>query len=287
MRLCLHCGATYVTDVACPACSAAPSVIAGFTAHAPDFAERGSGFRPEYFQQLAVLESENFWFRARNGLIVDVLRRYFPATTTMLEIGCGTGFVLEGIAKEMPHVALTGSEIFIEGLTFAKIRVEEAILLQMDARHIPFREEFDVIGAFDVLEHIHEDERVLSEMWRSVRRGGGVIVTVPQHPFLWSAQDQIACHVRRYRRGEMEHKLIKAGFQIEMSTSFVSLLLPLLAFSRLTKGPVSKDRDPAYELRLPRPVNKALYAMLRVERHLIGLGVRFPAGGTRLIAARK
>ena len=69
----------------------------------------------------------------------------------------------------------------------------------MDARRIPFEDEFDVIGAFDVLEHIKEDEQVLVQMHRAVKSGGGIMLTVPQHMFLWSEQDVQAHHVLALR----------------------------------------------------------------------------------------
>jgi len=76
----------------------------------------------------------------------------------------------------------------------------------MDVRRIPFREEFDVIGAFDVLEHVKEDEEVLLQMYQATRKRGGILVTVPHHPFLWSPVDDYARHVRRYKTLELKDK---------------------------------------------------------------------------------
>ncbi|TWI02972.1 methyltransferase family protein [Luteimonas cucumeris] len=288
MKRCLNCGTGYSASTAeCPSCGYAPSQFGGFPAYAPALALESPGFRREHFSQLAEHEANNFWFRARNVLIVDALKRYFPGMRSLLEIGCGTGYVLEGIAKTFPYVALTGTEIYVDGLNFARERAPDAELLQMDARHIPFDQEFDVIGAFDVVEHIEEDEKVLAEMFRAVRPGGGVVLTVPQHPFLWSIQDEIACHVRRYVRTELETKLRRAGFTIVMTTSFVSLLLPLMAISRRSKKTPPVDFDPAAELKLPPLLNAILYVVLRVETTLIRAGLRFPVGGTRLVVARK
>lgn len=205
----------------------------------------------------------------------------------MLEIGCGTGYVLRGVTGAMPQLRVSGSEIFLEGLGFARQRLPGADLFQMDARRIPYTSEFDVIGAFDVVEHIREDEAVLREIHRALVPAGGAIFTVPQHPALWSARDESACHVRRYRRYELEDKLRASGFRVVFSTSFVSLLLPLLVASRL------RQRQPAGDARAdaeftPRPmVNGALYHVLRLESLLIRAGLRFPAGGTRLVAAVK
>src|SRR5436190_313610 len=81
----------------------------------------------------------------------------------MVEIGCGTGYVLSAVEIARPDMSLVGSELFAEGAIFAAQRVTAAEIVQMDARDMPFEAEFDVLGAFDVIEHIDDDERVLRE----------------------------------------------------------------------------------------------------------------------------
>ncbi|WP_309082886.1 methyltransferase [Chelativorans sp.] len=261
-------------------------MIDGFPAWAPYSAHSGEGFNPESFAKLAELEAGNFWFRARNELIIWALRRYFMPARSLLEIGCGTGYVLTGVAAAFPQVRLVGSEIFIAGLAQAKSRVPDASLIQMDARHIPYRGEFDVAIAADVLEHIEEDEQVLSQLFKALRPGGGAIITVPQHPWMWSGADDYACHVRRYTSSEIRRKIVAAGFAVELSTSFVSLLLPLMAASRILNHRASQP-NPHAEFNIPRPVNSLLEQVLRSERAAISIGLRFPFGGSRFVVARK
>jgi len=241
-------------------------------------------FQPHYFAELAQVESRNFWFRARNRLIVWALGRHFPAARSFLEIGCGTGFVLAGIAAARPELALAASDVHSEGLAFAARRVPGARFFQADARRLDFHGEFDVVGAFDVLEHVTEDEEVLRAMRRALRPGGGVLITVPQHPALWSVQDEHAGHRRRYTRAELAAKLGRAGFAHIRATSFVSLLLPVMALARVRKR---RTADPFEELRIAGIANLLLERVLDVERGLIRLGVSFPFGGSLLVAARK
>lgn len=289
MKSCPRCQAGYVaSDWKCPACAYLPSSIDGFTVLAPELAQGGAGFPPAAFQILAALEAKNFWFRARNRLIVWALKRHFPDMQRYLEIGCGTGFVLAGIAQAYPAAVLVGSEVFIAGLPFAAARVKTAELLQMDARQIPYVEEFDVIGAFDVLEHIEDDELVLASMLRSLRPGGGVAITVPQHPWLWSMADEVACHVRRYKVGELREKVLRAGFKVEFETSFVSLLLPAMLASRLTKQKAKAQEKPVSEMNsLPAWLNRLFEIIMNLERSLIRVGLRFKLGGSLLLIARK
>ncbi|MDH3287350.1 MAG: methyltransferase domain-containing protein [Betaproteobacteria bacterium] len=286
MKRCLACGVTFPDEPwHCPRCGHEPVRLGSFTAFAPALADTPGGYEPGHFAKLYQLEASHFWFRARNGLIQWALRRHFPNARSLCEIGCGTGFVLSGLQEAAPQLRLAASEIFAEGLPFAQSRVPGARLFQMDARSIPFEDEFDVIGAFDVIEHVEEDTDVLCQMHRALKPGGGLLLTVPQHPWLWSAADEVAHHVRRYTASDLRQKVLDAGFRIARVTSFVSLLLPLMLLSRRARP--GKNPDPYDELRIGPVSNALLSAVMTVERALIRMGVSFPAGGSLLLAARR
>ncbi|PIQ52192.1 MAG: SAM-dependent methyltransferase [Comamonadaceae bacterium CG12_big_fil_rev_8_21_14_0_65_59_15] len=288
MKLCPNCETTFESaDWTCPACAHVPPRVNCLPLLAPALAEGGAGFPPEAFEKLAALEAQNFWFRARNQLIVWALKRHFPALQRYLEIGCGTGYVLAGVAQAYPAASLVGSEIFSAGLPYAAARVNAAELLQMDARHIPYVDEFEAIGAFDVLEHIEEDEAVLASMFQALKPGGGIAITVPQHPWLWSSADDHACHVRRYKVDELRQKVQRAGFKLAYETSFVSLLLPAMLASRLGKQRKKADEADLSELRLPSWLNAVFETIMNLERLLIRAGLRFGLGGSRLLVATK
>ena len=288
MRLCPNCGESFSPERrACSFCSHEIKTLDGHLAFAPELAENNSGFEADYFRTLVKLEAGNFWFRSRNQLIVWALRRYFPRAQSLLEIGCGTGFVLSGIKEALPGLSLSGSEVFSAGLSLAAQRLPGVELFQIDARRIPFTEEFDVIGAFDVLEHVKEDSEVLSQMYQATRKQGGILVTVPHHPFLWSPADDYARHVRRYKARELEDRVKRAGFDVIRITSFVSLLLPLLVLSRFKQRFQGHEFDPTSELRINSVVNTGLQGILNVERTLIRGGLSFPVGGSLLLIARR
>ncbi len=288
MKLCQACGTAFSgAGWRCPKCGSSPKLESGFLAFAPEMSTEAKGFTREIFASLANLESRNFWFRSRNKLIAWAMARYFPHAKDVLEIGCGTGFVLSDLEALFPAMRLAGSDVQISGLARAARRIKSAALFQMDARRMPFEDEFDVIGAFDVLEHIKEDEQVLVQMHRAVKSGGGIMLTVPQHMFLWSEQDVQAHHVLRYDADALVAKVRRAGFEVERSTSFVSLLLPLMMLSRRAKWFSSRKPDPTDELRVFGPLNFLLERVLDVERAWILLGGRFPLGGSLLIVARK
>jgi len=286
MKVCLHCRHQFAgPDWRCPACGYLPPQVDNHPAFAPELAEDNQGFDPEFFELLARLEPQNFWFRSRNRLLFWALRKYFPQARNFLEIGCGTGYVLSGIHREFPQLKLFGSEIFQQGLAFAEKRVPEATLFQMDARRIPFAQEFDVVGAFDMLEHIEDDEAVLREMFQASRPGGGIMLTVPQHRWLWSVVDDQSFHKRRYVRGELEHKVQQAGFTLRRSTSFVFFLTPFMLLSRIRRQWSKARYDPVAELKIGPAANMILEQAMNLERKAIEWGWSFPLGGSRLVVA--
>lgn len=284
MNRCPACGRD-TGDETCVACGYRAGSIDGFVAYAPALAQDSAGYDAAHFPRLAALEAGNFWFRARNRLLLRLLARHAAEDCDYLEIGCGTGFVLAAVAARFPRWRISGSEVLADGLAFASRRVPRARLFQMDARTMPFRAAFDVIGAYDVLEHIDDDARVLQEMHTALRPRGVAVLSVPQHRWLWSAQDDAAHHARRYARGELERKLLEAGFDVLWSSSFTTLLLPPMALSRLR--PRRSAHDAYAELSLPRMIDASFDLVMRIEGALLAMGLRLPVGGSRVVVARK
>lgn len=287
MKTCLSCNNGFEHETwTCPSCLWTPPTIDGFPAFAPELAHDNDGLPSDAHHSLARLQQNSFWFRVRNQLISDAISRFFPTANSVLEIGCGSGFVLNQLRATLPKAKLTGTEIYTNGLMYsAKSISGECDYLQVDARKLPYNNEFCLIGAFDVLEHIEEDILVLENIRRSLKKGGGVIFTVPQHPSLWSKVDEAACHKRRYKRKELRNALEELNFEILLNTSFMFFLLPAMIAQRYL-GSKNKDFDPSTELVLPKFLDKSFELILKLERRLINLGIRFPVGGSRLIVAR-
>jgi len=271
----------------CDACGSEPSELDGFLSFAPELKDSDDCYAMEIIDELARLEAQNFWFRSRNNLIVWAIQKYFPQLSSFFEVGCGNGFVLTGIQQAFPDVQIFGCDAMIQPLAYAKKRVPNAHLYQMDARNSPFEESFDVVGAFDVLEHIEEDELVLKDMYKTLKPGGGILITVPRYMGLWSRCDDFVKHVRRYEPGELEIKLTRCGFQMVRGTCFVSFLLPLLVASRIWQHISPRPYDLVSELRVQGVVGGILETILNVERRCIGKGLSPSIGGSLLAIAVK
>jgi SAM-dependent methyltransferase len=236
-----------------------------------------------YFEEFAAIAPHHFWFVSRNALLVWAVGRYAGDARSMLEVGAGTGQVLAALRRAYPRLALAGTEALVEGLRIAAAAVPDAELVQADARQLPFEAEFDAVGAFDVLEHVREHETALAQIVRAVRPGGTVLLTVPQHDFLWSAMDDYAGHSRRYSRASLTALLAGQGLVVERMTSFVSLLLPWMWLSRRRQRRQASMAD----FHLPPALNAAGRGVMTAERALIRAGVPMPAGGSLLAVARR
>jgi SAM-dependent methyltransferase len=264
--------------------------IEGFRCYAPALALGSADYPIEYFDMLYRLEAKHFWFHARNRIILRAFRHYLKhqARPRVLEVGCGTGYVLQCLAAENRY-DLTGLESHIAGLHHARNRLPAVELVQADARDLPYESAFDAVGAFDVIEHIAEDDAVLASVRRALKPGGIFIVTVPQHMWLWSPTDTQAMHKRRYTRRQLSAKLLAAGFDTLRCSSFVTMLLPVMYASRLMKRrrpkPVSKTDW--YELEISRTANTICSAAMRIDEALIGMGLSLPVGGSLLAVACK
>jgi SAM-dependent methyltransferase len=270
----------------CACCGQLVAQSDGISVFAPELADTIDGFDPTAFDMLSEAEARHFWFVTRNELIVGLIDKFFPGARRFLEVGCGNGAVLRAVAASRSWERLVGSELHPSGLSRARERLPDAVeFAQMDARQIPAVEAFDLTGAFDVIEHIADDEAVLRGLRAATQTGGGTIIAVPQHPWLWSHIDEYAHHQRRYQRGELETKLRRSGFEVVFSSSFTALLLPIMAASRL-KGWSSDNADIDRELTINPRTNALLIAILRAEVRMTLAGLNWPAGGSRVVVGR-
>lgn len=300
-RICPACGAPstipesenlWPANWVCGACDETLTIAHGFPLLAPSLDEVDEGFNLDNFRLLAEVEARHFWFRSRNELIRWLIRKYSPGARRALEIGCGTGFALHALRDALPTAAIAGSELHSRGLLTARLRHGSAVeLFQMDARHGHLTDALDLIGAFDVLEHIPEDQEVLGQIARMLKPGGILIATVPQHAWMWSRADDIAFHQRRYRPGELAAKARKAGMHTLYTSSFVTLAFPLMMASRILDRLRPQDISLAElcdkEYRISEAANASLLGLCKIEHHLRRAGLPLPFGGSQILVAQR
>lgn len=268
------------------------TMVEGIRCFSPEVANTYTDYPDSGFDLTDKNAESSFWVSSRNRLFKSIIQRYLLPTrkTKFLEIGCGTGdFIRQIVDNKM--LEITGSEIYLKGLQYAKKNLPNVDFVQFDVTQGSIGEQFDMIAAFDVIEHIENDAAALENIYQMLSKDGVLLISVPQHNFLWSRLDEIVKHKRRYSRRELVAKLEKKGFEINYATSFLFTLFPLMLVRRLLdKGDdCSHSSEAALEKRVKFPwvVNCAFDQFMRIDEMLIKRGFSLPFGGTLLIAARK
>jgi len=288
MKFCLACKEPYQSDRwECTHCHMSPLLKNDIPIFHPAYVSENDGYNPDIFDHMPYSEEPHYFNKARAFLILWIIKHFFANAANFLEIGCGKGTILSKIQEAHPSFTCWGSEIYLKGLEHIKKKLTNVHLFQTDARQLPFYEEFDIIGAFDVLEHIEEDVAVLKEMYKAVKPQGGIILSVPQYPQLWSQRDEFLYHKRRYTRTELVKKVRDAGFRICKVTSFNVLLFPLFLLIAMHNRYPKKNYNPFREFNIPRPLQKILTEIFALERFLIQLGIILPFGGSLLLVAKR
>lgn len=268
------------------------TVVEGIKCFSPEVASSYADYPDEGFDLTDKGGESSFWVRSRNRLFKRIVEEHLVPSgkTKFLEIGCGTGGFIEKIVHN-ESLEITGSEIYLRGLLYAKRNLPHVDFIQFDVTKGVVGDEFDIIVAFDVIEHIENDVAAISNINRMLHRGGIFIVTVPQHMFLWSKLDEIVKHKRRYSRRELVAKLQSNGFDISYCTSFLFALFPLMLISRIfdKRRDQSNFDEEALEKRVKfsNVLNWIFDRLMRIDEALIKLSISLPFGGTLVVVARK
>jgi SAM-dependent methyltransferase len=136
---------------------------------------------------------------------------------------------------------------------------------------LPFPDDaFDLVTTLDVIEHIDDDVAALAELRRVLRPGGRLLVAVPAFMFLWGKQDEVSHHRRRYTARTLRRALAQAGFGVDRTSYFNTILfLPVAAVRlgrRLVRRPGARQSD--FDLG-PASLNRLLGAVFGVEASLV------------------
>jgi SAM-dependent methyltransferase len=246
------------------------------------------GYDPHHFATLDEVEERHFWFVCRRELILEALRRNVPdlSRRRLFDIGCGTGGLASYLGRS--GIAFAGAcDAYLAALRVARRRLDAPLVLVDEGRLPPLGPGQSLIGMFDVLEHIDDDEGTLRWLASVLAPGGVLVLTVPAHPFLFGPMDRLACHRRRYRRSELGARLGAAGLEVRLLSHFMTPLVPGLLLKRWAARwrPPSDGRDELpSDLRIVPGLNAVLTRLLRSERYLLRLAP-LPFGSSLLAVA--
>ena len=227
------------------------------------------------YDRMAELDDRHWWYRARREVLAALIRRLAapPKGGHLLEIGCGTGHNLPMLAQFGEVEAL---ELDDQARGIAKKRLGRDVMSAPlpELAGVPDRR-YDLVGAFDVIEHIEDDRAAIASIASKLKPGGKFVMTVPAHPWMWSAHDVVNHHKRRYSKTALKQLIQGSPLRLEAIGYFNGLLFPAAVAERLYSKLRGKDDA---DLKLPvAPLNAALERTFAVERHLIGR-VPLPTG---------
>jgi SAM-dependent methyltransferase len=248
-----------------------------------DYPDEGNAF---CFQ----VEDQSFWFAHRNRCVLTAVARFEPPGA-LFDIGGGNGFVARALVEAGYDAVVV--EPGPVGAGNARARgLAPVICSTLDdagfhAGALP------AAGLFDVLEHIEDDRQVLGRLATLIQPGGRLYLTVPAYQALWSGEDELGGHHRRYTCASLSRVVAAAGFTVEFSSYFFwPLPLPILLVRALPwrlghRPPVDLEAI-RRELKPPTgPAVQALTALLRVEHRWLDRGGTLPFGGSCLLVAER
>lgn len=239
----------------------------------------------EYLVHHRQVETTYWWFVNRRDIVTKLLNTHCPQKGTLLEVGCGGGFLSSTLQREGWNV--TSADIHPTAARFAH---EQGVpkALAFDASK-PWPLASNTANAFlmlDVLEHIEPHIDALQEAYRVLNPGGIALLTVPAYQFLFSAWDEYNQHYRRYTTTTMKEVAQQAGFKIQRLTYWNIMTLAPAVVVRLKDRFLNKTISKAEFPKVPKALNAALIASGRIENEWVRR-LPLPAGLSVLAVLKK
>ncbi len=227
----------------------------------------------QLYRTFFAIEKVHWWFAARMVIVQDLIRRHLaiPPGSAVLDVGCGTGAILEMLSQTYDAYGTDSSALAIE---YCRTRgLTQVVQSNLGPGAFPGKK-FDLITFLDVIEHLDDDREILLQAGKSLTPNGRILVTVPAYPWLWSHHDEVNHHRRRYQKATLRNVLADAGFQVQRISFFNTLLFPAALLQRLTARTGRNDSA----LDVPPPLlNAALRQVFASERLLLRFA-NFPFG---------
>lgn len=243
---------------------------------------------PRVYEQFRDLQENHFWFIGRRRIFFDLLQREVGpgSARAVLEIGCGAGGMLKPLAR---FGSVHGIDVATD---YVRVCSEHGLarMVAGSGDALPFRDAtFDIVALFDVIEHIPDERGTLAEVRRVLKPGGTVFLSVPAYQFLFSQNDRVVHHQRRYTAGHLRVRLQEAGLRVKKISYFNTLLFPLIAAAVVTLKLKEKWFGlPPGETNLDHefkgPMNTLFAAIMSSERYLLR-HISFPFGHSLIAMA--
>lgn len=245
----------------------------------------------EGFRVTAEHEAEHWWFRSRRDLFLRQLGRAaqelgFPGRPLrLLDYGCGTGFNLSFLRA---YGEVCGADRIRPG--DLEFRREVGFPILDAERDLGAHQgSFHLVTALDVLEHLDDDVKGLLALRGLLAPGGQIVLTVPAYDWLWSGEDVISEHRRRYTRSGLVRACRAAGLEVRYASYFNLAILPAMAGVVWARRLLARGAAPQSNLWMPWPwLNRLLVALCSREAGWVGAQrLVLPAGASIVCRVRE
>jgi SAM-dependent methyltransferase len=233
-------------------------------------------------------------FASRAHALAEVARCVARSPSTILEIGCSSGFLLADIRRRLPQPFLIGSDYTSGTLRALAPRVQGIPLIQFDLTRCPLPDDFaDVVVLLNVLEHIGDHEAAIRHLFRITRPGGTVIVELPAGSSLYDVYDRTLMHHRRYDMPDLVALLQRTGFVIERKSHLGFFLYPAFYLPkrlnqlRYPKGADVNEQEIVAGMIVATKKSSALMGVVMKVEQALRPYVYFPFGVRCLVTCRK
>ncbi len=241
-----------------------------------------------YVQQYVELERTHWWFVVRQKIILRILKKYAKEQTlSILNIGAAGGASTQWLSTLGKVVSVESDPFFFDHLKLQQVDVIHSTVTSM-----PFeKNSFDLVCAFDVIEHVADDFAAMKEMERVCKPGGMICVTVPAFQLLWSGHDVVNGHYRRYTKktlfvlGELFAQLQNSEMRYFNSLLFLPVLIARKVSNIFTAGKKRVQSDFTF-YRIPRMLDQILKTVFSAEIPLLRF-IHFPVGVSLLAVWKK
>jgi SAM-dependent methyltransferase len=195
---------------------------------------------------------------------MGLLERGFPAPGRLVEGGVGSARDL--LEFERAGYRASGYDSMPESVANARERGLDVVEHDLEQAWPVDEGSLDVALLLDVLEHMADPVRVLGNMRRALRPGGGAVLTVPAYPFLHGDWDRSLGHHRRYTVRLLREQAAAADLEVERITHWNAFSLPAALAVRGLQRAFPRDAPPAEFPRVPSALNRLLIACANAER---------------------
>jgi SAM-dependent methyltransferase len=233
-------------------------------------------------------EKYNWWFKARQNFVYRYLKKNkLSHSKAILDIGCGGGYLIQYLNGK-GYVNTHGIDNSAAAIDHCCQRGLKDIKLADANQPINLPDEsIDLIIASDVLEHLAEPGRALSEWKRVLKSDGMMIIFVPAYRFLWSYHDELNKHKTRYTKSNLKKIISRVQMQTTMASYWNFFLFVPYVLIVLVRKILKPSEMTINNRRLNKFLNSLLEQILNLENLMILNRISLPFGVSLVINAKK